>query len=257
MQRRPMTYRKERRDAPVGFFQAEACGLRWLAEAEPAGGTRVVRVHEVGEQFIDVEQVRAVAPTRQAADAFGKSLAVLHTAGAAAFGTPPEGWHGPSWIGRQPQANEPEPTWGRFYAEQRVRPFVHAAERAGHLGTRAADQLDDLCDRISGGEFDDDRAPARLHGDLWSGNVVHAPDGVCLIDPAAHGGHGMTDLAMLMLFGLPGLDRVLDSYAEAAALPTGWRDLVGLHQLHPLAVHAVTHGRSYGEELVAVARRYR
>ena len=29
------------------------------------------------------------------------------------------------------------------------------------------------------------------------------PDGVVLIDPAAHGGHRETDLAMLALFGCP------------------------------------------------------
>ncbi|RII86423.1 fructosamine kinase, partial [Clavibacter michiganensis subsp. insidiosus] len=37
-------FRKERADAPRGFFEAEAGGLAWLAEAEPAGGARVVRV---------------------------------------------------------------------------------------------------------------------------------------------------------------------------------------------------------------------
>ncbi|WP_394816098.1 hypothetical protein [Clavibacter michiganensis] len=36
-------FRKERPDAPRGFFEAEAAGLAWLAEAEPGGGARVVR----------------------------------------------------------------------------------------------------------------------------------------------------------------------------------------------------------------------
>lgn len=30
-------FRKERPDAPRGFFEAEAAGLAWLAEAEPGG----------------------------------------------------------------------------------------------------------------------------------------------------------------------------------------------------------------------------
>ena len=63
-----------------------------------------------------------------------------------------------------------------------------------------------------------------------------------IIDPAAHGGHGLTDLAMLHLFGLPGLDRISAAYAEEAGLDAGWPDLIGLHQLHPLLVHAVSHG---------------
>ncbi|MGN6754189.1 MAG: fructosamine kinase family protein [Intrasporangium sp.] len=257
MVREPRSHRKERPGAPPGFFEAEACGLRWLAEAEADGGTRIVRVLDVGEGFIDLEQVHVSGPTREAADELGRSLAATHRAGAPAFGSPPEGWEGPAWIGRQGQSNVPEPSWGRFYAEQRVRPFVHAAARVGHLDGRALSGLDDLCDRIASGEFDDDRPPARIHGDLWSGNVLWATGGACLIDPAAHGGHGLTDLAMLALFGAPGLERVLDSYAEAGALPNGWRDLIGLHQLHPLAVHAVSHGPSYAVELVAVAARYR
>ena len=75
-----------------------------------------------------------------------------------------------------------------------------------------------------------------------------------LIDPAAHGGHGLTDLAMLHLFGAPQLEAITSAYAEAADLPEGWADLIGLHP-HPL-VHAVSHGPSYGAEAGRVAERY-
>ena len=58
--------------------------------------------------------------------------------------------------------------------------------------------------------------PARLHGDLWGGNVLAARDGrPWLIDPAAHGGHREVDLAMLRLFGAPS-PRTLAAYAEVA-----------------------------------------
>ena len=53
---------------------------------------------------------------------------------------------------------------------------------------------------------------------------------------------------MLALFGTQHLDRVEAAYAEAARLPAGWPERIGLHQLHPLLVHAVTHGPSYGHE---------
>jgi len=49
---------------------------------------------------------------------------------------------------------------------------------------------------------------------------------------------------------------VQSAYAEAAALPADWRDRTGLHQLHPLLVHAVSHGASYGREAEIIARRY-
>jgi fructosamine-3-kinase len=252
----PRPHRKEWPGAPEGFFTAEARGLAWLTEAEDVGGATVARVVAVGADFIELEQVATAPVTAEAAERFGRALAATHAAGAPAFGAAPPGWDGPAWIGRQPQDNRPESSWGRFYAEQRVRPFVHAAVRVGHLDPAAAQRLDRLCDVLSRGDFDDGRPPARLHGDLWAGNVLHSRDGVVLIDPAAHGGHGLTDLAMLALFGAPGLDRTLDAYAEAAGLPAGWRDLLGLHQLHPLAVHAVSHGPAYGEALADAAGPY-
>jgi fructosamine-3-kinase len=79
------------------------------------------------------------------------------------------------------------------------------------------------CERIAAGDFDDGSAPARLHGDLWTGNVLWSDAGVVLIDPAAHGGHRETDLAMLALFGCPFLEQILAGYESATPLTPGWR----------------------------------
>lgn len=156
----------------------------------------------------------------------------------------------------QPLPLVPTDRWGTFYADQRLLPYAEAAAASGSLSPRGRTLVDRVAERLRAGEFDDGRPPARLHGDLWAGNVIFTGTGVVLIDPAAHGGHGLTDLAMLHLFGAPELPTITDAYAEAAALPTGWRELIGLHQLHPLLVHAVTHGPSYGAEAEAVAARY-
>jgi fructosamine-3-kinase len=96
--------------------------------------------------------------------------------------------------------------------------------------------------------------PARLHGDLWSGNVLWSGDGAWLVDPAAHGGHRETDLAMLALFGCPHLSIVLAAYDEAYPLADGWRRRVALHQLFPLLVHTVLFGGGYAEQTIAAAR---
>ncbi|OFE16695.1 fructosamine kinase [Humibacillus sp. DSM 29435] len=247
-------HRKTRPDAPGGFYAVEAAGLRWLAAAEASGGTRVVRVAAVGRRHIDVERLETAVPTARAAEDLGRSLAHTHAAGAPAFGAPPAGWRGPAWIGRQSQTNHPSPTWGAFYAEQRVAPFVRRAVDAGHLSADDARVVDRACARLGGGELDDDLPPARIHGDLWSGNVVFTSFGAVLIDPAAHGGHGLTDLAMLELFGFPELARLRAAYHEVRPLPDDWPRLVKVHQLHPLATHTASHGPSYASELVDAAR---
>ena len=81
-----------------------------------------------------------------------------------------------------------------------------ADRAAARLDAQARDAIDAVIARCDAGDFDDDDPPARLHGDLWSGNVMWTPDGAVLIDPAAHGGHRETDLAMLALFGCPHFD---------------------------------------------------
>jgi fructosamine-3-kinase len=97
---------------------------------------------------------------------------------------------------------------------------------------------------------------ARLHGDLWPGNLLWGADGrVWLVDPAAHGGHRETDLAQLALFGgAPHLDRILGAYQEAWPLSDGWRGRVPVHQLHLLLVHTALFGTSYAGAVVNAAR---
>ena len=96
--------------------------------------------------------------------------------------------------------------------------------------------------------------PSRIHGDCWAGNVLWSGDRGWLIDPAAHGGHRETDLAMLDLFGAPHLDRILVGYNDTAPLAAGWRSRIPLHQLHPLLVHACLFGSSYREGVLSAAR---
>ena len=245
------------------FYRHEAAGLAWLAAAP--GGPRVVEVLGVDDDEIALEPVPAGRATARAARRFGRSLAVMHDAGAAAWGAPADGWAGRCFIGDRPQECRPTRSWGEFYAEQRVRPFVAIAVDMGVLGGADLAVVERACDRIAAGEVDhpDDR-PARLHGDLWTGNVLWAPARAAagadeveavLIDPAAHGGHREADLAMLALFGAPHLDEILRGYQERHPLREGWQQRVPLHQLHPLATHSAGHGAGYAVALADAARQ--
>jgi fructosamine-3-kinase len=244
---------KRRPDAPDGFFEAEAAGLRWLAAAD---GARVVAVLSVEPGRIDLEALEQDRPSARHARAFGAALAATHDAGAAAFGVPPDDWDGPTFIGNQPLSTRREgwPTWGGFYGAERVLPYARRAAERGHIGGADLRLVEEACDRLAAGDLDDGEPPARIHGDLWNGNVQWTADGAVLIDPAASGGHRETDLAMLALFGCPFLGEVYRGYAEAHPLRDGWRDRLELHQLHPLAVHAASHGAAYAAPLVSAAR---
>ena len=234
-----------------GQVQAEAAGLRWLRVAE---GPPVPQVYGHDEQWLVTEYVPAGRSDGAAAERFGRQLAALHAAGAPAFGAAPPSGPRQAWIGAAPMANVTAAQWPQWYAEHRVLPYLRTAVDRGTLDSAGAAAVDRACEQVTklAGPAE---PPARLHGDLWSGNVHTGTDGrTWLLDPAAHGGHRETDLAMLALFGYPHLDQVLTGYTDVAPLAPGWQQRVPLHQLFPLLVHAVLFGGGYGARAAAAAR---
>jgi fructosamine-3-kinase len=226
---------------PRGLFAAEAAGLDLL---RVPGGPPVPHVRAVGDDGLVLEWVTPARPTAEAARVFGRALSAMHAAPLPSFGAAYDGY-----IGSLPLANAPSGQWPAFFAEQRLLPYV------GALTAGQRKPVEDVCASIVelAGPVEH---PARIHGDLWSGNLLWADDGrVWLVDAAsAHGGHRETDLAMLALFGAPHLDEIVAAYDASTPLADGWRERQGLHQLHPLLVHATLFGGGYGERAAAVAR---
>ncbi|CAN5503754.1 fructosamine kinase family protein [soil metagenome] len=204
---------------------------------------------------VTLERLETTRPTRAAAEQFGRALAGTHDAGAAGFGAGPAGWTGSGFFGPLqqplPMSLTTHPGWGEFYAAERLAPMVQQAAR--RLDPHLVGLLNGVMTRCRAGDFDDDEGPARIHGDLGSGNVMWTADGVVLIDPAAHGGHRESDIAMLHLFGCPHLDAVVQGYQETHPLRVGWRDRIGLHQLFPLLAHLVLFGGGYRDQVAAAA----
>lgn len=232
---------KTRVGVPADFFVREADGLDFL---RVPGGPPVPAVHAADGDQLVLDRIELGRPGRPSARQFGQCLAAMHGAGADTFGAAANGYVGPL-----PLDNTPANDWPTFYAERRLKPYLRGLDGEVQAAVqRVIDQLPDIAGPTE--------PPARIHGDLWSGNVIWAADGqVWLIDAAAaHGGHRETDLAMLARFGAPFLEDILAAYEEISPLADGWRSRVPLHQLHPLLVHAQLFGGGYAAQAMRAAK---
>lgn len=261
--------------AAPGMFSDEAAGLAWLGEPESELRTpEVVGVIDDGVDSADPSPrllaLRWVDRTPLSAageELLGRGLAAIHAAGAPAFGATPlldadgrldagRHAHAPMRFNELALPNDPCPTWAEFYAERRIRPLVRACAERGELTTGDVARFDSLCERMPA-LAGPDEPPARVHGDLWSGNVMAGAGGeVYLIDPVAHGGHRELDLALLTVFGGPGR-RCFDAYAEAAPFADGHAERVELWQLGMILLHVYLFGGSYRGRALEIAARYR
>ncbi|MCI1675785.1 MAG: fructosamine kinase family protein [Ancrocorticia sp.] len=281
---------------------AEAAGLKDLAEAAVHGaGAPVVRLLNAASTTITTARLMPDSPTATAAEAFGRLLAHTHAYSphGRVFGERPTGFTElTAAIGNAPLPvvphGSPARTWGSFYAEDRLLPYLPTARANGSIDARGANIIERLAEQLRDGAFD---APepalvtseaALLHGDLWGGNILwstpesaresailppdfnkaaatahttashHAPGGAVavLIDPACQGGHAESDLAQLRVFGAPYVNRIVAAYNEVSPLSNGWEERIGLHQLHMLIVHAALFGGGYGTETIEIASRY-
>lgn len=239
-------FAKTRAEAPADFFSSEAAGLDWLAEADAVPLPGVVGV---SEHVLVLTWLPTGSPTAAAATRLGRELARLHQAGAPSFGA---GW--PGYLGYLPLDNTPTGSWPDFFVRQRIEPYLRMARDRGEFDADDVAVFDRVCARMAELGVPDE-PPARLHGDLWNGNIVWS-EHAALVDPAAHGGHRENDIAMLALFGAPYFAEILAGYQDVYPLADGWRERLGLHQLQPLLVHVVHFGGAYPAQALATARQY-
>lgn len=159
----------------------------------------------------------------------GHALRQLHALEGAGYG-----WPEPYAFAAVEIPNESTIDWPGFWADRRLLPSL--PHLPGALRPRLeglARALPDLLPRRP--------APALLHGDLWSGNLLFTDAGPYFIDPACYHGDAEVDLAMLHLFGHPP-PAFHDAYGP---LPDGWDTRRPIYQLWPALVHLRLFGAGY------------
>ncbi|WP_130875488.1 fructosamine kinase family protein [[Pseudopropionibacterium] massiliense] len=244
----------------------EVTSLFWLAGVP--GGAAVAEVVNRGQSWLETRRLAHGTPSPEDAARFGRRLARTHAAGASHWGAPPPGLRDtdarlaelPAPVSHTSRWN----SWGEFYAEARLRPYLRLAE----VPREARLVLHRAIDLVAEGRFDAPQPAlvgevARIHGDLWAGNVMWAITSGgkgttgTLLDPSAHGGHAETDLAELALFRAPHLDSIIAGYQEVSPLADGWRHRVSVHQFHMVLVHAALYSGNYIPQALTLARRLR
>lgn len=233
---------KRRRDAPAGFFAAEARGLAALRDAH---ALRMPEVFEAGDDRIVLEDLGEGQPAADYWHAVGTGLARQHAVTGTRFGFDRDGFCGDS-----PQDNTPDDDGWRFFAERRLLPQMRRARDAGLIGSRDVLAIEALCRRLR--ERVPDMPPVLLHGDLWRGNLHTCADGTpALIDAGAvHYGWAEAELAMLTLFGAPPRE-FFDAYGDHAPLRRDWRERAPLYNLYHLLNHVNLFGAGYVASLRA------
>ena len=203
----------------------EARMLRDMA----ATGARVPLVKGMSDSVLLLEDLKETAPTAAGWQSLGETLIHLHRPVRARYGRASDYAFGPEII-----RNTPHSDWVEFWAGCRLLdvPDRLPADLRRRI-ERLVQRLPDLLPRQP--------APALLHGDLWSGNVLFSGADAWLIDPACYIGHAEVDIAMLHLFGTPGAE--FD--AAYGDLEPGWQERRPIYQLWPALMHLRLFGNGY------------
>ena len=232
-------------DTPLSV---EAYMLRYLADRSPLP---VPAVEHATDDLLVLEHVEGdskfgPAVARDAAD----HLAALHDVTADAFGFPRDTLTGPV---RQP--NPWTDSWVAFYREHRVRHVAGLAREEGALPPAIHERVESFAADLDA-IVEEPAAPALVHGDAWTTNVL-ARDGrvTAFLDPACYYAHPEIELAYVDWTGTFG-DAFFDRYRERHPIVPGFHDgRRDAYAVYPLLVHVHLFGGDYPDELAAALAR--
>jgi fructosamine-3-kinase len=233
-----------------GMFEAEAKGLRILRETGEIFVPEVICYGEKGDEaFLALGFVQPGKRLSGFFGDFGIRLAKLHRHSSEKFGIDHD-----NYIGSLPQSNTFHSSWVEFFIVERMEKQIKLARDCGVVSSSTIQQFNRLFSRLN--EIFPEEKPSLLHGDLWNGNYMTAPDGTpCIVDPAVYYGFREMDIAMSKLFG--GFSPEFYScYTNEFPLEKGWESRIDLCNLYPLMVHVNLFGGAYIYDVRHILKRF-
>jgi fructosamine-3-kinase len=230
---------KTMKDVPRGLFEIEASGLGALR------ATGCVRTPDVLANLEDLLLLEGLRPAEDEPlywERLATDLAALHV------GTIHSqfGWHHDGYLGRLTQRNDWTHGGHQFFSEHRLLRYLEEPMTQRALTHQDQRALERLCDRLP--SLVPDMPPVLTHGDLWSGNLLAAPDGrPVLIDPAVSFGWAEVDISMMWCERRPpGSNRFFERYRELLPLAPGWEARMPILHLRELLCVVAHVGNAWG-----------
>jgi|GEM_PF-1676918 len=225
---------------PSELFQAEAKGLNLLKESQ---SVKVPEVLAVGKNFIATKYINGFSAKESVAYDLGIQLAKLHKNKAEFFGT---SW--PLFIGSIELPQLIVYSWQDYQEKIRLYPLFKTISSQKLLGKKELDLFNTLLENLA--KIPHPAKAALVHGDLWGGNIIWTNSNAYLIDPSAHYGDPMCDIAMMQIFCPNFIDLILKGYVEIAGPFDEFKADIELNKTFYLAVHLILFGSSYEASLM-------
>ena len=246
-------FAKWNRDAPAGFFEGEARGLREMATA--ASRLKIPKVVAVSgadaaTPFIVMEYLEPrSSPAPADEEALGRGLAELHRRSADQFG-----FAGDTWCGATRQVNAWSLTWPEFYATRRLAPLLRAIADERGLPAPERRPL---------------RSPGRPPARVGCPRAPRPPSSTATCGLATSCGRrtappSWTRRAPTPIERWNSASRPCSAgsrlgrrraYEEAHPLGPRWRERNPLYQLYHLLNHYLLFGGGYGAQALGIAKR--
>lgn len=221
---------------PPNLYALEAEGLRAL---DVPGGPRVPKVLSVGEDHLILEDLGKQEPEPGFWEEFGRRVARMHS-----VKRPSYGFDHDNYLGTLLMDNTWSEDGWEFFGRTRMLRFLGEPLSIANLTAEDRRGVEHLAARLP--DLIPYQPPSLLHGDLWTSNMLVAPDGQpAVIDPAVYFGWPEAELSMTCAYD--GVDPVFfDAYREVNPIEPGWEErfeLLNIRELLSMIAHT---GNQYG-----------